>query len=257
MLAVQISTKSALGKIMKDEYKSWLVQQKYQANTISAQLHRVGRVEEYYGNLDEHFDKDQLTEVVSMLVYSKNDERNNLPNPSKIPFNGNPYTNLASYRDSVSRYRKYRLDNSIIIEDNDSKQNETIDGLNVSKQSISLERDMQAALRVSIEQLELGLKVTDDGAERSVDSGFIDITAEDNDGITVVIELKTGVAGQRAIAQILSYMGDIVLEQEGAKVRGILVAERFDSKAKAAARIIPDLDLREYSVQFEFADGNK
>jgi RecB family endonuclease NucS len=122
-------------------------------------------------------------------------------------------------------------------------------------QRIGLERDMQAALRNGIEQLENGLSIIDDGAERSVESGFIDITAQDSTGTVVVIELKTGVAGQRAVAQILSYMGDIVAEQDGAKVRGILVASDFDSKAKAAARVIPDLALRKYSVRFTFSDG--
>ena len=81
-------------------------------------------------------------------------------------------------------------------------------------QRIGLERDMQAALRIGIEQLEPGLTIIDDGAERSVDAGFIDITARDNSRITVVIELKAGVAGQRAIAQILSYMGDVASEEK-------------------------------------------
>jgi hypothetical protein len=49
-------------------------------------------------------------------------------------------------------------------------------------QRIGLERDMQAALRIAINQLEAGLVITDDGAERSVDSGFIDITARSRSG---------------------------------------------------------------------------
>ena len=59
-------------------------------------------------------------------------------------------------------------------------------------QRIGLERDMQAALRIEIAQLDPGLTIIDDGAERSVDSGFIDITARDASGTTVVIELKAG-----------------------------------------------------------------
>ena len=115
---------------------------------------------------------------------------------------------------------------------------------------------MQAALRIEIEQLEGGLTIIDDGAERSVDAGFIDITARDASGTTVVIELKAGVAGQRAIAQILSYMGDVAAEEEGVTVRGILVASNFDAKAKAAARMVPNLILRKYSVRFTFSDGH-
>ncbi len=240
---------------MKNDYRNWLEKQKYQTNTINSQMHRVGRVEEHYGDLDEGFEKDQLAEIIKNLSYSMKDKRENLPNPSKIPFEGNPYTNLASYRDAVNRYKKFRLDGTILMEEEIS--NETTESINISKQSISLERDMQFALRTSIEQLESSLKIIDDGAERSVESGFIDITAEDENGTTVVIELKTGVAGQKAIAQILSYMGDIAYEQESNKVRGILVAERFDSKAKSAARMIPDLILRKYAVKFSFSEGNE
>jgi endonuclease len=122
-------------------------------------------------------------------------------------------------------------------------------------QRIGLERDMQAALRIEIYQLEPGLTITDDGAERSVESGFIDITGSDASGTTVVIELKAGPAGQRAVAQILSYMGDVAAEEEGKKVRGILVASAFDAKAKSAARMVPTLQLLKYSVRFLFSEG--
>lgn len=116
---------------------------------------------------------------------------------------------------------------------------------------------MQAALRVEIGQLEPGLTIIDDGAERSVDSGFIDITARDAANAIVVIELKAGRAGRDAIGQILSYMGDIAAEEDGGKVRGILVASDFDGKAKAAAKMVPNLILRKYSVQFSFSDGQE
>ncbi len=240
----------------KEEYRKWLERQKYQANTITAQMHRAGRVEEFYGNLDDLFTADKLAGVILALTYSMEDKRRNKPNPTKIPFDGNPYNNLASYRDAVKRYGKFRMD-AEAFGPLDSPDLAPTDGSTEEDvgQRIGLERDMQAALRNGIEQLEKGLSITDEGAERSVESGFIDITARDTSGATVVIELKTGLAGQRAIAQILSYMGDITNEQEGAKVRGILVASDFDGKAKAAARMVPDLILRKYSVRFTFSEG--
>jgi len=241
----------------KVEYERWLQAQKYQSNTIAAQLHRAGRVEEFYGDLDEHFKADQLGSVIAALVYSTEDRRRSRPNPTKIPFQGDPYNNLASYRDAVKRYQKFRIgqldagvmDGLPVIKPTPDEENEP-------GQRIGLERDMQAALRSKIDQLEPGLKITDEGAERSVESGFIDITASDASGEVVVIELKTGVASQRAIAQILSYMGDVALEHDNTKVRGILVAADFDAKAKAAARMVPNLSLRKYSVNFKFSDGN-
>ena len=44
-----------------------------------------------------------------------------------------------------------------------------------------LERDLQNALRRNIAELERGLSIIDDGKERKVPAGFIDITARDRD----------------------------------------------------------------------------
>lgn len=52
------------------------------------------------------------------------------------------------------------------------------------------ERDLQIALISNIKQLEQGLKIIDEGKELTTDAGRIDITAEDQPGAIVVIELK-------------------------------------------------------------------
>ncbi len=238
-------------------YRRWLEEQKYAANTIVAQMHRAKRVEDCHGNLDEHYSKDRSASLIDILRYFTEDERRNRPNPSKIPFDGNIRNNLASYRNAVERYRRFRdsIDDGAVIAETQVRYEPEIMVSEEAGQRIGLERDMQAALRISIEQLEPGLVIIDDGAERSVDSGFIDITARDSSGTTVIIELKAGPAGQRAIGQILSYMGDAAAEEESGKIRGILVASDFDAKAKAAARMVPNLSLRRYSVQFMFRDG--
>ena len=240
---------------MNSNYRSWLEQQDYAAVTIQAQMHRAGRVEDHYGDLDEHYDRDQLRGVIGELNYSSADERSNKPNPSKIPFNGNTRNNLASYRNAVERYCKFRRETQ--AEDGSGIRGE---GVNESAddrgQLVGLERDLQAALRRGIEQLEPGLQIIDDGAERSVASGFIDITARDARGAIVVVELKTGTARQGAVAQVLSYMGDIAEEEPDQTVRGLLVAGDFDKKARSAARVLSDqvLSLRSYRVRFEFKD---
>ena len=244
---------------MNSTYRSWLEQQDYAAGTIEAQMHRAGRVEEHYGDLDEHYDRDQLRRVIGELQYSTADARSNKPNPSKIPFNGDTRKNLASYRHAVENYCKFRRE----TQDEDvgpgirGRQGE---GVSVSAddrgQLVGLERDLQTALRRAIEELEPGLEIIDDGVERSVASGFIDITARDARGAIVVVELKTGVARQGAVAQVLSYMGDIAEEEPDQTVRGLLVAGDFDKKARSAARMLPNhvLSLRSYRVRFEFKD---
>src|SRR5712691_2549119 len=93
---------------MKAGYRQWLEQQKYDAGTINAQMYRAGRVEEHHGDLDEHYAADRMADLIKTLRYSTDDRRHNRPNPSKIPFDGDIRNNLASYRNAVERYLKFR-----------------------------------------------------------------------------------------------------------------------------------------------------
>jgi endonuclease len=211
-------------------YPTWLAEQKYAENTQTAQIHRVKKVEDAYGNLDDRFKNGTYQELIDALTYSTEDERANRPNPSKIKFDGNIRNNLQSYKNAVVRYRKFLTDNgfqSIPLREQATGEDPNLDAaaseeFNQQKQQrFSLERDMQATLRLNIASLDPGLKIIDDGAERAVNSGFIDITCEDANGI-VVVELKAGTADSRAIGQILGYMGDLQEEEGGKPVRGIL-----------------------------------
>lgn len=233
-----------------ENYKNWLAAQNYQIGTITAQMHRAGRVEQHYGDLDVLYNEDRLEGLITELNYTTQDRRNNRPNQTKIPFEGNAYNNLASYRDAVRRYRRFLEDGSEIPESEISVTETSPEP--EAAQTIGLEKDMQAAIRQNISRIEQGLRITDGGRERSVETGFIDITAEDSEFVPVVIELKTGVAGQRAVAQILSYIGSVMEEEGIDNVRGILIASEFDRKARAAAKVVPNLTLMRYQFSFQF-----
>lgn len=246
---------------MRADYKSWLEEQKYDPNTIIAQLHRAGRVEDCYGNLDQHFSNGTLQAIIDELTYSADDERRRKPNPSKIPFQGNIRNNLASYKNAVVRYRKF-LSGGWERGDREPPAGLAVEPISrvleheadLNTQKLSLERDMQAALRRDIKRLSGTLSIIDEGAERSVASGLIDITCEDSkDDALVVIELKAGKADGRAVAQILGYMGDLAEEEPGRLVRGILVAHEFDQRSRSAARVVPTVELASYAVEFRFS----
>ena len=243
------------GCFMKEvDYRQWLKNQKYTAKTISSRMSETNRVEKVCGDLDEHYARDRMANLIEALQYSRDDQRRNRPNLSEIPINGDIYNNLATYRSAAELYKRFRDETEDGgLETPESKEVGNAASLEeVPGQRMGLERDLQDALRSEIEPLEPGLRIIGGGTERSVDSGRIDITARDSSGTTVVIELKSGVAGQRAVAQILSYMGDV--SDEDGDVRGILVAFEFDAKAKATARMVPSLILRKYTVRFEFSD---
>lgn len=242
---------------MRKEYPLWLAEQKYADNMQTAQIHRVKKVEEYYGSLDEHLENGTYQDVIASLQYSTSDERANKPNPSKIKFDGNIRNNLQSYKSAAVLYRKFLNDTgfqSSTIETKDhSKTFDLTSPTEESSQRLSLERDMQAALRRNITSLDQHLKIIDDGVERAVVSGLIDITCEDDSSL-VVVELKAGKADSRAIGQILGYMGDLQEEESGKTVKGILVAHDFDQRAKSAARVVPTLTLKKYDIEFKFYD---
>ena len=122
----------------------------------------VARVEKHHGNHDEHYDNDRMASLIETLRYSTDDERHSRPNPSKIPFNGDIRTNLASYRGAVERYRKFRDSAGDALDTPETEEGRT-DRVAIGEedlgQRIGLERDMQAALRIEIGQLQPGLTI--------------------------------------------------------------------------------------------------
>jgi RecB family endonuclease NucS len=132
-----------------------------------------------------------------------------------------------------------------------TESSETVEVIDAMETTFGLERDLQMALRLNIEQLEPRLTIIDGGKELTTEASRIDITAEDGQGATVIIELKAGTANPDCIAQILSYMG-VLSEKEQKPVRGILVAGEFPSRVVFAARAVPSLQLRRYTFRFSF-----
>lgn len=118
-------------------------------------------------------------------------------------------------------------------------------------QTFGLELDMQKALRAHIDQLDPTLSIVDGGKERQVETGYIDILAQDKDGSLVVIELKSGDAPESAVTQVLSYVGALRDEQDQ-DVRGVLVAGGFPKKVRFAAQAC-GIQLVTYEFSFTFA----
>lgn len=252
---------------MRKDYRDWLEAAGYVDTTRATQVSEVQKVEKHYGDLDEIIANGGYASLIEDLTYSMADQRKGTPNPSRIPVNGNIYNNLQSYKSAVARYRRFLQEISAsgsaggsglsdaAPESGDLPSNAALAlpaAAGVDVQRLALERDMQMALRRDIAALEPGLAIIDDGAERSVTSGFIDILCEDRQGRLVVVELKAGTTDARVIGQTLGYMGDLMDEDDTRSVRGIIVAHRFDQRTKSAARAISNLSLFAYSVAFTF-----
>ena len=94
-----------------------------------------------------------------------------------------------------------------------------------------------------------------DGIEYPTDVGPIDILAIDEDDNFVVFELKLSRGTDKAMGQLSRYMGWIKRNlSKNKKVKGIIVAKNVNEKLKYAASIIPDINLFEYTLNFQIQE---
>lgn len=171
-----------------------------------------------------------------------------LKNPGDIFRTQNPHLNPY-----YSQYYSQSVQETPVNGDDQGESVSTVPVVDEPQIRFGLERDLQRALRTNIAQLDTGLRIIDGGVEQTVESGRIDITAEDDRGNLVVIELKAGTAAPDAVAQLLGYMGAIE-NPDGRPIRGILVANDFHPRVVYAAKAVPNISLKAYSFQFSFED---
>lgn len=141
----------------------------------------------------------------------------------------------------------------VVLADGSSAEADAEQQAEIRGARFHLERNLQAALRASIDQLEPGLRIVDGGREHVTETGRVDVLAEDEEGKLVVIELKAGTADDAVVGQILGYMGS-VSDERSRPVRGILIAADFTAGLRHAARMVPTLQLRKYSFKFAFEE---
>lgn len=59
----------------EDDFKLWMTRAGYDSGTISTQIARAKRLDQTYGDLDQHFDRDKFTAIAATLKYSAQDKR--------------------------------------------------------------------------------------------------------------------------------------------------------------------------------------
>lgn len=91
-----------------------------------------------------------------------------------------------------------------------------------------------------------------DGKEYPTEVGPIDILTTDEKGDFFVFELKLFRGPDKALGQLLRYMGWIKKNiAKGKRVKGIIVANKMDEKIKYAVTITPEVTLYEYEMKFD------
>lgn len=88
-----------------------------------------------------------------------------------------------------------------------------------------------------------------DGVEYQTDVGPIDLLAVDANQNFVVLELKLRDGPDKALGQILRYMGWVKTHKSGDKtVSGVILASQITEKLKYAATQVPHVGLMEYRL---------
>jgi endonuclease len=120
-------------------------------------------------------------------------------------------------------------------------------------QQFALEAHLRDFLAQNPETIEPGLRLYQQGDERgvefSVDDGRIDILALDRKDRFVVIELKVNRGRNKALGQLLYYMGWVDKHLgKGQPCRGFIVASDIPEDLMLAAQRVPGVSLLRYKL---------
>jgi hypothetical protein len=123
----------------------------------------------------------------------------------------------------------------------------------VVEQGFVYESDLRNYLKGNLHIIEPGLrpyKKDDkiDGEEFIIDNGRIDILAVDKNDSFVVIELKLSSGRNKAIGQLLYYMGWVDANLGKAPCRGIIIAREIPPDLRLAVQRAPGISLYSYKI---------
>jgi len=120
------------------------------------------------------------------------------------------------------------------------------------EQQFVAESDLRNVLAANLECIERGLKLfqSEDkkGIEFSVDEGRIDILATDAKGKFVVIELKLSRGRNKALGQLLYYMGWVDEHLGKGPCRGIIIAREIPEDLILAVKRVSGVSLFQYKL---------
>lgn len=102
--------------------------------------------------------------------------------------------------------------------------------------------------------IEPGLRVL--RRETATKSGFIDLLCKDEQGRTVIVEVKRARISPRAVHQLEAYLIDFRKQNRGKPVRGILCAPHISEMARTLIEE-KGLEYRQISYHFELSNKDK
>jgi hypothetical protein len=122
----------------------------------------------------------------------------------------------------------------------------------VAEQAFAAEADLRDFLARHLSTVESGLRLYVDGEregiEFPVDRGRIDILAVDARGDFVVFELKLTKGRNKALGQLLYYMGWVETHLTTKPCRGVIIGREISDELRLAARRVKGVSLYRYNL---------
>lgn len=244
-------------------FKVWLDEENgSDFRTIQSRISNCRTVENYEGDLDEHFIKDNGLSLLDILAYSTEDERNQMPTNHKIPINGNLRTGSATLKQAVKLYMTFKESNFKPSKNSnksfDLKQSleEEIDNIEVLN-NFSYEKDLKNSMVSQIAELFPEYKIfgeNNEGVEYLIGGKRIDILLEKSNGTLLAIELKSGIANYKIFGQTSMYLGLLMEQFPQREIRGCIVAGEIDNTLKSATKTTNMIKLKTYKMKLELKE---
>lgn len=118
----------------------------------------------------------------------------------------------------------------------------------------ALEAHLRDFLAKNLDRIEPGLRLyatqERNGIEFAVDAGRIDLLAVDRNEKFVVIELKLSQGRNKALGQLLYYMGWVDKHLGEGPCRGFIIASDITEELSVAVSRVTGIKLAEYHMSF-------
>ncbi|MCO4856498.1 endonuclease NucS [Herbaspirillum sp. WGmk3] len=153
-----------------------------------------------------------------------------------------------------TRYLQYADDYDAFLELAAGEEGDNSEGTVNGSLEFALEAHLRDFLAKNLSQIESGLRLYRDG-ERSgieypVGAGRIDILAVDSEEKLVVIELKLSQGRNKALGQLLYYMGWVDSNLRRGQSRGIIIASEISDELSIAVKRVSGISLCQYKMDF-------
>lgn len=246
-----------------EEFKIWLEEENgNDFRTIQSRISNCRTVENYEGDLDEHYAKDDGKSLMERLSYSTKDQRSNLPAKHNIPINGDLRTGSATLKQAVKLYMTFKSSHytpSSITRDSfrlEQSQREEIEDIETWT-NFSYEKDLKNSMVSQINELFPEHSIygeNNEGVEYLIGGKRIDILLEKQNGDLLVVELKSGLANYKVFGQISMYIGLLMGEFPDRKINGVIIAGEMDDTLRNSIKTTEIIGLKTYKMKLELID---